>query len=522
MKYSASEGEVLAADTFVRRALNNETFVSTELVENDELLRLGLSAQAPIRTPVPRALLMKVTMPVISGDEKIVGTIQAGYLLNHGYDHFLNEIKRQTGLNPSILLGNVRIASTIPQEEGILPVGRVMDIPGTRQVLANGTPFLGQVEVIRTHHQAGYAPIRDSAGRIIGMHGIGIPEVKIFALRDRLIFFFICALAAAIALSLYFGLKGGARVVSSIHKLRRGIEAFGRGDLMHRVDIRSQDELEELGNFFNLTMAQLISARKQIEDASINIGRLEDTVQKGTIQLEMAQKKLVACERMAAMGRMATALSHELRNTFAEISTGIYALKHRLSEAGQKEMLSTVESLKISLDHATTILSNVLTFSYPRKPILSSVDMNYLIDDLLAMPTIREMFRKSGVKVEKAVHGHIPAITADGLQLREMFSNIIINGIQAMEGGGRLALAVNNDGAAIRVTISDTGPGIPAETMKELFTPFFTTKSRGLGLGLCISRTIAEEHGGTIEVASSGKGTTFTISIPAAGQGASV
>lgn len=519
----AAEGTDIGADKFVKKAFAFQTTVSTELLGAGELARLGLSDQAAVVRGASREnLALKVSTPVLNRNEMVIGTLQAGYLLTNSYEHFLNDIKRQSGLNPSIFLGNVRIASTIPPERGENPIGKTMDIPAVRQVFETGQRHVSRTHVVGQYHQAAFEPLFDSENHIVGMFAIGIPESRIFALRNELVFFFGCALLAALLLSFAFGARDGGRIVRSIKKLRAGVEAFGRDDLLYRVEIRSGDELEELGNFFNLTMSQLLHARKQIEDCSLNIDRLEDTVHKSTLQLEKAEQKLVEFERMAAMGRMATALSHELRNTFAEINSGLYALKLKLAEA-PADVVDTVATLRVSLDHATKILSDVLSFSYPRKPILSNVDINYLIDDLLAMPAMKEMFRKNGIRVDKSAQGDIPAIPADGLQLREMFTNIVVNAVQAMEKGGTISIFLTQEAGGVRVSISDTGLGMSPEAMKSLFTPFFTTKSRGLGLGLPIARTIVQEHGGTIDVSSKqGRGTVFVVTIPTARQDAAV
>jgi len=198
--------------------------------------------------------------------------------------------------------------------------------------------------------------------------------------------------------------------------------------------------------------------------------------------LQAAQKRLLEVERMAAMGRMAAALSHELRNTFAEINTGIYALKQKLSKS-DPALVDTVIELGDSLEHASKILTSVLNFSYPKKPILSNVDFNYLMDDLLAMPVIKDMLKKNTIKLEKNVVGPIPPINADGLQLREMMMNLVVNAIQSMAegGGGKLSLTLASHQDMIQIKVTDTGIGMSEETLKELFTPFFTTKSRGLG-----------------------------------------
>jgi two-component system, NtrC family, sensor kinase len=508
-----AEGTDISTDKYVIRALHFQTSGFTEIMERDELNRLGLVGKAAlgIKQEPGRALVLKVSSPVVNRNEMIVGTMLAGDVLNNDTTpgRLLAEIRKESGIDAALFLGSMRVATTVRLPHGTPPLGNALDGAVSRIVLDSGRNYIGSISVAGREYQAGYTPLRNSESTIIGMLGLGVLESQIFALRDQLIGFFAWGVFAAILLSFSFGFWKGEGIVIAVRKLRTGIEAFGRGDLRHRVDIHSGDEMEELADFFNLTMAQLLAARKQLEDCSINIGRLENTV-------EAAQKKLFECERMAAMGRMATALSHEMRNIFAEISTGIYSLKQKLA-GSDPDIIETVNTVGMSLDHAAKALTSVLSFSYPKKSILSTVDLNYLIDDLLSMPTMKEMFRNHKIKVDKSTAGTIPPIIADGLRLRELFMNIVTNGVQAMEQGGRLSVFLESDGGAIRVRITDTGPGITDEAMAQLFTPFFTTKSRGLGLGLCIAKTVAEEHGGTIEVSSkTGKGTTFVISIPVA------
>ncbi|MGE5307504.1 MAG: ATP-binding protein [Deltaproteobacteria bacterium] len=511
----AEEGVDLATDRSVKRALRFQTSAGTQIAGIDELERLGLTEQALLSGRKTPGLIMKATMPIVNRNEIIIGTMQTGYLLNNDKGHVLDAILKRTGLESSLFLGNLRVATTIQPAKGrTIPVGELFDSPKTNSVLSSGRRFTGRVPIAGKAYRAGYTAIYDPESSVIGMLGVALPEHKVFLLRDRLIGFFAIAVILAIILSFSFGEKKASRIVNSVKKLRSGIEAFGRGDLMYRADIHSGDELEELGSFFNKTMEELMMAKRQIEDFSVNIYRLENKVQKSEQQLDAAQKRLVECERMAAMGRMATALSHELRNTFAEINGGIYNLKQKLAKS-DPGLVDAAREINDSLDNATRILTSVLNFSYPKKPILSSVDLNYLIDDLLSMPVIKDMFRRNGVRVEKTVSGSFGPITADGLQLREMLSNLVVNGVQAMPEGGKLSVSLEGYQGFIQIKITDTGTGMPQETLKELFTPFFTTKSRGLGLGLCISKTIIEEHGGQIQVYSSpGKGTTFVISLP--------
>jgi signal transduction histidine kinase len=117
--------------------------------------------------------------------------------------------------------------------------------------------------------------------------------------------------------------------------------------------------------------------------------------------------------------------------------------------------------------------------------------------------------------VEKEFASVLPRVKVDGMQLREAIMNLVINAIQSMPGGGKLAIFTDVVDSAVRIKIADTGMGMSKESLASIFTPFFTTKSRGLGLGLCITKSIIQEHSGSIQVFSEiGQGTTFIVTLP--------
>jgi len=509
------EGSDYSRDFFVRKALRGQIYVSTEILEEYELERLGIleRARIPGITPV-QGLVIKTSMPIINNNEMIVGTMTAGYLLNNNNSFIIKKITEGTDLVSSIFLGNVRVCSNLPLNKGLSAIGTRLDPEVFKEIREKKSDYLARINVGDRWYLAGYSALYNSQKKIIGVLGIGLPEKNIFALRDQLIKLFILAVVISSILALSLGLLNGGAIVKSINKLYWGIEAFARGDYTHRLEIRSQDEIQELGEFFNKTMTQLMVARQELEVCSLNVQDLESKVSQGAEQLEAAQKQLVQYERMAAMGRMATSLSHELRNIFAEIQASLYNLRTKMNRECPQSA-GSLKGIEDSINHANETLSSVLRFSYPKKLILSDVDINYLLESILSFPHIQSQIKESRIEVAKDFDLQLPHLKADGIQLREAILNLVSNAIQSMPEGGKLAIFTDKDQSSVRIKVVDTGIGMSKEVQSNLFTPFYTTKSLGLGLGLCITKTIIQEHAGSIQIFSEpGRGATFMVTLP--------
>ena len=509
------EGSDYSRDFFVRKALRGQIYVSTEILEEQELERLGILEKARIPGIKPvQGLVIKTSMPIINNNEMIVGTMTAGYLLNNNNSFIIKKITEGTDLVSSIFLGDVRVCSNLPLNKGLSAIGTRLDPEVFKEIREKKSDYLARINVGDRWYLAGYSALYNSQKKIIGVLGIGLPEKNIFALRDQLIKLFILAVVISSILALSLGLLNGGAIVKSINKLYWGIEAFARGDYTHRLEIRSQDEIQELGEFFNKTMTQLMVARQELEVCSLNVQDLESKVSQSAEQLEAAQKQLVQYERMAAMGRMATSLSHELRNIFAEIQASLYNLRTKMNRECPQSA-GSLKGIEDSINHANETLSSVLRFSYPKKLILSDVDINYLLESILSFPHIQAQIKESRIEVAKDFDPQLPHLKADGIQLREAILNLVSNAIQSMPEGGKLAIFTDQDQSSVRIKVVDTGIGMSKEVQSNLFTPFYTTKSLGLGLGLCITKTIIQEHAGSIQVFSEpGRGATFMVTLP--------
>lgn len=226
--------------------------------------------------------------------------------------------------------------------------------------------------------------------------------------------------------------------------------------------------------------------------------------------LQDAQEELARKEKLAVLGQLAGGLGHELRNPLGVIKNTAYFLKMAL-EKPEPEIKETLECLEKEVVTMEQIITGLLDYARAKPPIRWKVDVNNILQDILSQNDSPE-----NIKVVCQLDKSLPDIRADSVQLGQVFGNIIHNAVQAMPSGGRLVVKSKMESPnLIAISFADTGNGISKEKLGKLFEPLFTTKAKGIGLGLAITKTLVEGHGGTIEVKSEdGKGSTFTVKLP--------
>ena len=237
---------------------------------------------------------------------------------------------------------------------------------------------------------------------------------------------------------------------------------------------------------------------------------LEDMVEKRTGELRDAQEQLIRKEKLAILGQLAGGVGHELRNPLGVISNAVYYLKMVLPDADEtiKEYMDIISS---EVRNSEKIVSDLLDFSRIRQMEKEEIEIIELVTRALEKQPPPE-----NVKVVTQIPADILSVYVDIRQLGQVLINLISNACQAMPEGGRLTIQAKGDRHGVRLSIADTGSGIPEENMEKIFDPLFTTRARGIGLGLAVSRNLIEANGGRIEVKSEdGKGSTFTITLPA-------
>lgn len=468
-----------------------------------------------------QGLFLQAAAPVRDRSGTVIGALHAGILLNA--DNVLVDDITQIvfGGTPggvaTIFLGDLRIATSVRDERGERATGTLMSEAVRDVVLRRGEGWNDRAFVYSDWFVSAYAPLRDPAGKTIGALYVGMPEAPFQALRahTNLLFAIVLVGGALVGMALAGWVSG--RLARPIRKLADGARRIASGERHTAITVTGHDEIATLAEEFN-TMAERLRAREE-EIGALN-RTLEEKVARRTAelgekgrQLLAAERELAQAERLAGIGLLAAGVAHEINNPLAIIRGNAELLQMSLPETAEQQ-----EEVGVILKQTTRverIVSQLRSFSRSQRKSPEPVVLGTLLDEILEQ--IGHQSPLQGVTVERRYQPGI-RLLADGDQLRQVFTNLILNALQAMAGQGMLTIetGLDQDEKRCRIRVLDTGPGLPAEAGEQLFTPFFSTKPQGTGLGLSVSYGIVRDHGGQIEAADrdDGPGAAFTVTLP--------
>gem|GEM_PF-2884473 len=330
-----------------------------------------------------------------------------------------------------------------------------------------------------------------SSGKTVGYLGLELDarrEAEVFTSRLKRILILSAPFYLFAIINIFLFLY--INVFHPLEIVRQGMLKVKEGQLGLKVKTKSIDEIGQIAHTFNLMSENL----------------------------KILTEELVKKEKMAVLGQMAAGVAHEVRNLLLGIKTSTYYLRRKLES--HPELTRTVGDIDTGVRRAERTVTNVLQYTQPGELSREAVNINQIIEEILSSAEKERLFTR--VEIKKNLGLSLPLLTLDSERLRQSIYNLVLNAAQAMPKGGQLSIStrivanqIADKSKFVEIRIEDTGEGITEENLKNVFNPFFTTKAKGIGLGLTIVKENIEKHQGKIKVESTvGKGTTFIIQLP--------
>jgi len=527
-------GDDVSSDEIVSYAFQPNILAFAQIIPRHELLKEGedLAQRAYMEfIPTPKAaprpedretsgMMLKAAASVINENDELLGVLYGGILLNRNYE-IVDRIKEtvfrgekykglETG-TATIFQGDLRISTNVLDPQGQRAIGTRLSEEVKRAVLDEGKSWNDRAFVVKDWYITAYEPIKNIEDKIIGILYVGTLEKPYIDIANRVMLTFTLLASLCVVFLLIILYFSTTSIIKPLQRLVLATQAIARGDLDHRVEIHSSDELGVLAASFNQMTEKLKAANTEL----LEWGKtLEKKVQERTRELMEMQAHLIQSEKLASLGKLAAGIAHEINNPLG----GILIYSHLLLEDAKKDS-PQAENLRKIVKETTRckdIVKGLLEFARPKEPEMAPANINDIIDKALGIFERQALFQN--IRIEKN-YAELPRIVVDAGQLQQVFANIIVNAAEAMEGNGVLAIRTSLDAKndCLRIDFADTGHGIREEDLPRLFEPFFTTKEvgKGTGLGLAISYSIVQKHQGSIEVQSElGKGSVFTVVLP--------
>lgn len=313
----------------------------------------------------------------------------------------------------------------------------------------------------------------------------------------------------------WFGFRGG--IISAI-----AVSIFYAPHILFQWEVRPSLELEKfleivlynvVGGITGLLSQRGESRRRQLQETAQGLEESYHKLQSQADLVIQIEEQLRRAERLSALGELSAALAHEIRNPLGSIRGTAEILKDDF-KAGDKKY-EFLEILIKETDRLNQVVEDFLRLAKPIQVEKKLCDLTAELKEVVAL--VHAEGRKRGISVEFEPT-KVPPVPGDCKQLKQVFLNLILNGIQASARGGKVLVAIaqrqQGDASFVEISFADTGSGIDPAVLPRIFEPFFTTKTGGTGLGLAITQRIIESHGGTIQVESQvGKGSTFVVRL---------
>ena len=434
--------------------------------------------------------LLIASHPILTSEEKgpILGTLIMGYYLDSSQ---ITSLAETTHLSLNVHpVNDVQMPS---------------DFQRALSSLTEEEPIF--IEPLSADSVAGYVLLNDIYGE---------PSLVLRADMSRDIYMYgqasffnlvLSLLVTSLVCGVMFALLLESMVLSRLTELSTQVKSVGKsGDLSMRVSMEGNDELSDLSGETNKMLSALEKSQSKIRRYSEH---LEELVEERTMKLKEAHEHLLKVERLAAIGELAAMVGHDLRNPLTGIAGAVYYLKTKIAPKMDRKAREMLEIIEKDVEYSNKIVNDLQEYSRETRLELAETTPKLIMMEALSSTVVPK-----NIQVVDATQSE-PKIKVDVEKMKRVFINTIKNAIDAMPKGGKLTVRSKEVNGNSEIAFTDTGAGIPSDVLAEIWKPLFTTKEKGMGLGLSICKRIAEAHGGTISVKSTvGRGTTFTVTLP--------
>ena len=530
------DGSVLAAGLAGQNRVALDTFSPAQLAALSPALaqraRIELRSTRGARPSLQQQSLSGLVLHAAAAVPGRRLALVGGLLLNRNVD-FVDRIQhlvyppgslpqRSRG-STTLFLDDVRIATTVALPQGGRAIGTRVSGAVADRVLEHGQLWLDRALVVGDWYVSGYQPLQDSRGERVGMLYVGFLEQPFVLAKWMALAVLFVLFAITMAVAAWVSWRFAQSVIHPVGRLRATMRQVEAGQLDARVgSLPQDDELAMLASHFDHLLDRIQSQNQALTRWA---AELDDKVAERTRELAAAnqtlltaQQQLFKSEKLAAIGQLAAGIAHEVNNPVAVMQGNLELMRELLGEAGVP-VAEEFRLLNEQVQRIRLIVAKLLQYARPSEysGYLQQVRPEEVFQDSLVL--VSHQLGRSHVAVSKDWQA-AGALLVNRYELQQVLINLLLNALQAMPEGGMLSLATRDcpgvDGqAGVLLTVSDSGPGIAPGDMAQLFTPFFTRKAEGSGLGLWVCHGLVERYGGDINAANlPAGGAAFRVWLP--------
>ena len=521
-----------------------------DLLSQDELSALDhkLAKRAPVAIVESqqienRGLVSRTVIPVHNTNGHVVGFLDGGLLLNNStvlVDQIRDLIysSREDNLRPigtlTIFLDDLRISTNVPLDsDGGL--GRAIGTPVSdvvrETVLVEGEQWINKAFVYDAWYITAYQPIHDKDDNVIGMLYTGYlmwPFLKDYMTNIAEISITTLILLLVSGIMVYRGSRDLFNPIEHIHRVVKMIQ-LGKETRIGPLDLDDEHELAQLAKQFDNMLDLLRQRKTELESSAVELeGKVQQrtaSLEEKTAELELhirllnqTRDQLIVHEKLAALGELTAGIAHEINNPSAVILGNVELMQFELGDEAER-VKDELEAIHMQIDRIRNITRSLLQYSRTGgvQDEITWQHINPIIEESITL--VKTGSKKHNIEFITVLGAHT-SVEINRHHLLQILVNLQMNAVHAMQGKGRLTVTSedwNEEGEAkgALIHIEDQGFGIKPENLKRIFSPFYTTKREGTGLGLSVSQSIISQTGGELTVRSVwGEGSCFTIRLP--------